>query len=78
MASILPYFFRSDILNEDQMKIVRHVMAERLGYSPPMIIYGPFGTGKTETMAQATMLLMKERPQARILICTHSNRYEIS
>ena len=56
------------------MKIVRHVMAERLGYSPPMIIYGPFGTGKTETMAQATMLLMKERPKARILICTHSNR----
>ncbi len=56
------------------MKIVRHVMAERLGYSPPMIIYGPFGTGKTETMAQSSMLLMKERPKSRILICTHSNR----
>ncbi len=75
-AGILSHFLfsSSDILNEDQMKIVRHVMAERTGYAPPMIIYGPFGTGKTETIAQAAMLLVKERPDARILICTHSNR----
>ena len=66
--------FRSDVLNDDQMRIVRHVMIDRHGYAPPMIIYGPFGTGKTETMAQATMLLMRERPQSKILICTHSNR----
>ncbi len=56
------------------MKIVRHIVAERTGYSPPLIVYGPFGTGKTETLAQAAMVLIKERPASKILICTHSNR----
>ncbi|XP_022187469.2 probable helicase with zinc finger domain [Nilaparvata lugens] len=39
---------------------------------PPILIIGPFGTGKTYTLAQA----MKEvllQPNTRVLICTHSN-----
>ena len=56
------------------MKIVQHVVSERTGHSLPLIIYGPFGTGKTETLAQSSMALMANRPNARILICTHSNR----
>ncbi|XP_075224399.1 helicase with zinc finger isoform X2 [Lycorma delicatula] len=39
---------------------------------PPILIIGPFGTGKTYTLAQA----MKEvllQPGTRVLICTHSN-----
>ncbi|XP_041364208.1 uncharacterized protein LOC121379626 [Gigantopelta aegis] len=63
----------SKVLNEDQMKAVRHIVAEHVGYSPPFIMYGPFGTGKTETLAQATMMLIKESKSARILICTQSN-----
>ena len=66
--------FRSDVLNEDQMKIVQHVVADRTGYTPPLIVYGPFGTGKTETLAQAAMVLINSKPNSRILICTHSNR----
>ncbi|RZF36020.1 hypothetical protein LSTR_LSTR005836 [Laodelphax striatellus] len=39
---------------------------------PPILIIGPFGTGKTYTLAQA----MKEvllQPNTKVLICTHSN-----
>ena len=64
---------RSSILNEDQMRIVHHVVKERTGYSPPLIVWGPFGTGKTETLAQATMVLLEQKPLAKVLICTQSN-----
>ena len=74
ISACLSYFVSSHVLNEDQMTIIRHIVAESDGYTPPLIIYGSFGTGKSETLAQATMLLLKQRPNARILLCTHSNR----
>lgn len=39
---------------------------------PPILLIGPFGTGKTFTLAQAIKQLIIQ-PDARILICTHSN-----
>ncbi|CAH1973165.1 unnamed protein product [Acanthoscelides obtectus] len=39
---------------------------------PPILVIGPFGTGKTFTLAQAIRELIKE-PTNRILLCTHSN-----
>ncbi|XP_063003360.1 3'-5' exoribonuclease HELZ2 [Elgaria multicarinata webbii] len=39
---------------------------------PPLLIYGPFGTGKTFTLAMATLEIIKQ-PQTRVLICTHTN-----
>lgn len=39
---------------------------------PPILLIGPFGTGKTYTLAQAIRHLLTQ-PEARILICTHSN-----
>ncbi|KAM4032193.1 3'-5' exoribonuclease HELZ2 isoform 1-T2 [Anomaloglossus baeobatrachus] len=38
----------------------------------PLIIYGPFGTGKTSTLAQAALHVIRQ-PHARVLICTHNN-----
>lgn len=38
----------------------------------PLLIYGPFGTGKTYTLAMATLEVVK-RPHTRVLICTHTN-----
>ncbi|KAK7471580.1 hypothetical protein BaRGS_00035778, partial [Batillaria attramentaria] len=64
---------QSRVLNEDQIQAVRHIVAERTGYTPPFVMYGPFGTGKTETLAQAAMVLLREKPQSRILICAQSN-----
>ncbi|NXJ70716.1 HELZ2 Helicase, partial [Rostratula benghalensis] len=39
---------------------------------PPLLIYGPFGTGKTFTLAMATIEILKQ-PNTRVLICTHTN-----
>lgn len=39
----------------------------------PLLIYGPFGTGKTFTLATAARELCKD-PQNKVLICTHTNR----
>lgn len=39
----------------------------------PLLIYGPFGTGKTFTLAKITLELAR-KPQNKILICTHTNR----
>lgn len=39
----------------------------------PLLIYGPFGTGKTFTLAVAARELTKQ-PQNKVLICTHTNR----
>ncbi|XP_038069639.1 probable helicase with zinc finger domain [Patiria miniata] len=39
---------------------------------PPIFLVGPYGTGKTFTLAHATKLILQQ-PNTRILICTHSN-----
>ncbi|XP_063767169.1 3'-5' exoribonuclease HELZ2-like isoform X2 [Eleginops maclovinus] len=40
--------------------------------SAPLLIYGPFGTGKTFTLALAARELCK-LPHNKVLICTHTN-----
>lgn len=42
----------------------------------PLLIYGPFGTGKTFTLAAAARELTRD-PQNKVLICTKTNRYLI-
>lgn len=39
----------------------------------PLLIYGPFGTGKTFTLAAAARELCNQ-PDNKVLICTHTNR----
>ncbi|XP_019634630.1 PREDICTED: uncharacterized protein LOC109477726 [Branchiostoma belcheri] len=39
---------------------------------PPVLLIGPFGTGKTHTIAAAASVAAQQ-PGCRILICTHSN-----
>ncbi|KAM8947495.1 3'-5' exoribonuclease HELZ2 isoform 2-T2 [Pelodytes ibericus] len=38
----------------------------------PLLIYGPFGTGKTYTMANTALEVIKQTGM-RVLICTHNN-----
>ena len=49
--------------------------------TPLLLIYGPFGSGKTFTLAKATMQILRHNKlnirEPRILICTHSNRHVI-
>jgi len=60
-------------LNSEQKRAVLLGTADNLSV-PPILLMGPFGTGKTFTMAQ-TALEILQQPNTRILICTHSNRY---
>uniref|UniRef100_A0AAZ3SCQ3 Probable helicase with zinc finger domain n=1 Tax=Oncorhynchus tshawytscha TaxID=74940 RepID=A0AAZ3SCQ3_ONCTS len=39
---------------------------------PPVLIIGPYGTGKTFTLAQAVKHILRQ-DDSRVLICTHSN-----
>ncbi|XP_070570216.1 3'-5' exoribonuclease HELZ2-like [Ptychodera flava] len=60
-------------MNRHQLLAARLVIERTPGISNPLIIYGPFGTGKTFTIAMSIQQLVKERPDARILVCTMSN-----
>ncbi|XP_059471957.1 probable helicase with zinc finger domain isoform X2 [Neocloeon triangulifer] len=39
---------------------------------PPILLIGPFGTGKTYTLAQGIKQILLQ-PNTRVLVCTHSN-----
>ncbi|XP_054835850.1 LOW QUALITY PROTEIN: helicase with zinc finger domain 2 [Eublepharis macularius] len=60
--------------NKKQKQAFSFITGQALGTRqvPPLLIYGPFGTGKTFTLARATLEIIKQ-PQARVLICTHTN-----
>lgn len=62
-------------LNEKQRAAMNFVLGETDGRSsiPPLLIYGPFGTGKTRTLAKMAQALVQD-PRKKILICTHTNR----
>ncbi|XP_071507763.1 3'-5' exoribonuclease HELZ2-like isoform X2 [Diadema antillarum] len=66
------------MLNKRQKKAVRYICAAGTTHTPgphqgPTMILGPFGTGKTHTLALAVQRTVDQCPQARILICTRSN-----
>jgi len=63
-----------DRLNSQQKKAVLLGAADLNVSIPPLLLMGPFGTGKTFTMAQMALEILR-MPNTRILICTHSNRY---
>ena len=59
-------------LNSKQKEAVVAITSPTNIPLPPILLIGPFGTGKTYTLAQAIKQLLLQ-PEARILICTHSN-----
>ncbi|KAJ8977192.1 hypothetical protein NQ317_018075 [Molorchus minor] len=59
-------------LNLKQKEAVVAITTPLCVQLPPILVIGPFGTGKTFTLAQAIRELIKE-PSNRILLCTHSN-----
>ena len=60
-------------LNEDQMKIVDYVTTRKRHLVAPLVVYGAFGTGKTEALAQAAILMTSSSDDVRLLICTQTN-----
>ena len=60
-------------LNEDQMKIVDYVRAKKRHLVAPLVVYGAFGTGKTEALAKSAILLASSSDNVKLLICTQTN-----
>lgn len=62
-------------LNSKQQSALGFITGNHDGekLTAPLLIYGPFGTGKTFTIATAAIELCRH-PQNKILICTHTNR----
>ncbi|XP_075702433.1 3'-5' exoribonuclease HELZ2 [Rhinoderma darwinii] len=60
--------------NRKQQQAISYIAESVKGKEPvaPILIYGPFGTGKTSTMAQAALQVIRQ-PHTRVLICTHNN-----
>ncbi|XP_051986103.1 helicase with zinc finger domain 2-like [Xyrauchen texanus] len=75
-TSSIPIYCQSEKgdLNEKQQAAMNFALgvAENTSSVPPLLIYGPFGTGKTRTLAKMAQALVKQ-PQNKILICTHTN-----
>lgn len=59
-------------LNSKQKEAVLAITALSNMDLPPILLIGPFGTGKTFTLASSIKQLLLQ-PDTRILICTHSN-----
>ncbi|XP_063060760.1 3'-5' exoribonuclease HELZ2-like [Engraulis encrasicolus] len=61
-------------LNEKQQAAMAIILGHTEGNTSvaPLLIYGPFGTGKTHTLVVAVVELMKE-DRNRVLIFTHTN-----
>ncbi|PFX31900.1 putative helicase with zinc finger domain, partial [Stylophora pistillata] len=59
-------------LNESQREVIKRILAPE-DLSSPLMVFGPFGTGKTFTLNQAVRELVT-REGNRVLLCTHTNR----
>ena len=63
------------MLNNSQTYALKQMLSPHPG--PPLLILGPFGTGKTRTIAEAIKELisfqLNGHADCRILLCTHSN-----
>ncbi len=72
---------RINDLNQEQRLLIQHAVYARGSKNmriPPLVVFGPFGTGKTRTMASAVaQILLGEGgwsgSDGLILICTHSH-----
>lgn len=66
---------RFEKLNGKQQSAINFITGNPINqkFVAPLLIYGPFGTGKTFTLATAAGELSKQ-PHTKVLICTHTNR----
>ncbi|KAJ0169184.1 hypothetical protein K1T71_015311 [Dendrolimus kikuchii] len=66
-------FFNNKVeTNPEQRSAVENILSETSG-SAPFMVHGPPGTGKTVTIVEAILQLVKSNSNNRILVCTDSN-----
>lgn len=61
--------------NSEQMRAINLGLNRRVknGENFPLLVFGPFGTGKTQTLVELAHQAFIQRPGSHILICTLSN-----
>ncbi|RXN00894.1 putative helicase with zinc finger domain [Acipenser ruthenus] len=59
-------------LNAKQKEAILAITTPLHFQLPPVLIIGPYGTGKTFALAQAVKHILKQQ-DSKVLICTHSN-----
>lgn len=66
---------RQTDLNNKQQIALNFILGkcEASKVAAPLLIYGPFGTGKTHCLASAAIQLALQ-PKTKVLICTYTNR----
>ena len=57
--------------NTNQHEAIAMILDSSL--TPPILVIGPFGTGKTFTLNLACVSILCESERNKVLICTHSN-----
>ena len=62
-------------MNPKQVEAVVAITAPLVVNLPPILLIGPYGTGKTFTLGQAIKVLLTSggKQKRRVLVCTHSN-----
>ncbi|XP_013000059.2 3'-5' exoribonuclease HELZ2 isoform X2 [Cavia porcellus] len=68
----IPPSLRGNYKQKLAMGLIAGSSTESTKPVPPLLIYGPFGTGKTYTLAMATLEVVRQ-PHTKVLICTHTN-----
>ncbi|XP_029361308.1 putative helicase mov-10-B.2 [Echeneis naucrates] len=58
--------------NPEQCKAIQHIVAGT-AKPAPYLLFGPPGTGKTETLVEAVRQIVKTHPSCTILVCVPSN-----
>lgn len=66
-----PYFAKVQSLSDEQLQAVDIIIKEEP--KPLILLLGPFGAGKTKTIAKSVERILTEENSKNILICTHSN-----
>ncbi|PFH46786.1 hypothetical protein AMATHDRAFT_50790 [Amanita thiersii Skay4041] len=66
-------YFNENIASNIQQKQAVTSIVRLLAGSPPFVVFGPFGTGKTSTIVEAMLQVLFSNPEARILACAPSN-----
>lgn len=67
-----PPSFRGNHKQKLAVGLIAGRRPEGTKHIPPLLIYGPFGTGKTYTLAMAALEVVQQ-PHTKVLICTHTN-----
>ncbi|KAJ6638543.1 putative helicase mov-10-B.1 [Pseudolycoriella hygida] len=71
-TNILSYFNKDILSNAEQMQAVENITSGT-AFPAPYLIFGPPGTGKTNTIVEAILQIWKTQPYSRILVCATSN-----